>query len=63
MRPLRPLQLTSGGVDVFEEIGRMLVTSRRSPVHVVANAGGSTEQGGREDDVLEDIFLMINQGV
>ena len=62
MRPLRPLQLTSGGVDVFEEIGRMLATSRRSPVRAVANAGGSVEQGGRGDDVLEDIFFMIHQG-
>ena len=62
MRPPRPLQLTTGGVDVLEEIGRMLITSRRSPVRAVANAGGPAVQGGRGDDVLEDIYLMINQG-
>ncbi|KAI0644480.1 hypothetical protein C8Q79DRAFT_775077 [Trametes meyenii] len=63
LSPLRPLQVSSGGgMDVFEEIGKMLVTARRPLLRV---DGGAQNEGWvplgrpRENDVLDDICRMI----
>ena len=51
-RPLQPLP-TFGGPDVFDEIGRLLATSRRSLVRVGEDPAGIGE-GGVRIEVGED---------
>ncbi|KAI0779907.1 hypothetical protein C8Q74DRAFT_1261848 [Fomes fomentarius] len=65
LRPLRLLQTmgpTMGGLDVLDEITRMLQSSRGSLIRSVADIGDhryGSMRLGREDDVLDDISLMI----
>ncbi|KAH9917935.1 uncharacterized protein BXZ73DRAFT_105456 [Epithele typhae] len=60
-RPLRPLTLMSSGVDVVDEMGRMLSNQPRRPLILVRdNAPGHTaEPRRRGNDVLDDIYHMI----
>ncbi|KAI0373464.1 hypothetical protein BV20DRAFT_738324 [Pilatotrama ljubarskyi] len=61
--PLRPLRVSSGnGTDVFEEMVKMLMSSRRP----LLRAGGAengwiplTPPPRRQNDVLDDIWQMI----
>ena len=55
---LTPLQIapTTGGLDVLDEIARMLHTSRRPLVRVNES---DLVRPRRENDVLDDICFMI----
>lgn len=68
--PLRPLRLlqtmgpTMGGLDVLDEITRMLQSSRGSLIRSVADIRDHRHGSMRlrqEDDVLDDISLMIRR--